>query len=215
MNTAMSLNRADEAEFDRVLTRELNRRTPLKAPPSAHLQANRDYERQKFHWLGRNPQPRNMGYNLWDDSAVALRTAYRLLVDDDHRKFSHVSRTSSPRRAVCRIAAAIGERYLRGLEAIEHKLKGNDLTAFQSERMHYRYHFEQTADHAHACNDKGQHPDLALDVVLEFRDELLALCPWFERIGLPADAERLRKSCVDAMRLPDYVELPAFTKDCA
>lgn len=62
-------------------------------------------------------------------------------------------------------------------------------------------------------NDKGQHPKVALDVILEFRNELLALCPWFERIGLPADAERLRKSCADAMRLPDYVELPAFARD--
>ena len=212
MNTAMSLNRADEAEFDRVLKRELDQRTPQTAPPSAHVQAHRDYERQKFHWLGRNPQPRNMAYNLYEDCTRTLRWAYRTLVDSDYRKMTGFTQRTIPRRAVCRIAEAIGYRLMRGTESIEHKLKGDDLTAFRSERMKYCHHFEQTADNAHACNEKGQHPDLALDVVLGFRDELLALCPWFERIGMPADAERLRKSCADAMRLPDYVELPAFSR---
>lgn len=195
----MQYDTISEAEFDRLLSRELNSRTHLKSPPSAHLQAHRDYERQKFGYLGRNPQPRNMGYNLSTECTGLLRWAHRVLTDDSFRKMTGFTRKTIPRRAVCRIAEAIGYRYMRGLESIEHKLRGEYLATFQAERIQYRHKFEKTADYAHACNDNGQRPDLAIGVVLAFHDELLSICPWFDLIGQATEGARLRHECAGAI----------------
>jgi hypothetical protein len=66
--------------------------------------------------------------------------------------------------------------------------------------MEFRHAFELSADAAHAINDKGQNPGAALEVVLMFQSELLALCPWLELVGNTLEAGLLREAC--AIRIP-------------
>lgn len=197
----MNFDEVSEAEFDRLLTRELVSRTKLTCPPSVQLQACRDYERQKFGLIGRNAQRRNMGYNLWTDSTRTLRDCHRMLTDNDYRKSTGFTTRTVSRRAISGIAQAIGYRYMRGLEVIEYKLNTDDLEHFQCERTDFRQAFEQAADEAHAINDKGQNPTAALSVVQMFHDELIALCPWLEQVGETSGATALRRACEEAMAI--------------
>ena len=183
----------EAAGFDLALMRELNSRTKLTAPPSQHLQAWRNYERQKFAVPGRHPAPDNMGYNLWTDTARTLRWAHGVLTDPAYMKRTGFAPKTIARRALARVSEAIGYRYLRGLEVIACKLEGAELQKFTQERKAFCHTFEQAADAAHVINDKGQNFGVALTVVRLFANELLALCPWLEQVGQASGAAELRK----------------------
>jgi len=190
----MHLSNLEELAFDRVLVHEREKRTKLTDPPSAHLQAWRDYERQKYGVLGRNPPARNMGYNLWTDAVTSLQWAHRALTQPSFIKRAGFTRRTAPRRALCELAQSVGYRYLRGLEVIEHKLKGDELQRFHKERQHFRHAFETLADAAHAVNAKGEAPQAALEVVKLYAGELQALCPWLESVGQVGGAKELFNS---------------------
>jgi hypothetical protein len=185
-----------EYEFDQVLLRELNKRTKLATPPSQQIQAWRDYERQKFGFLGRNAPPHNMGYNLGTDAADLVHSAHAILTDPLQKRRLGITAKTVPRRAVAILAQSIGYRYMRGLEAITHKLKGERATEFHAERQRFRHEFETAADAAHAENDKGQSPNAVLALVHLYIRELVALCSWLEDVGKTDEADRLREACI-------------------
>ena len=51
---------------------------------------------------------------------------------------------------------------------------------------------EHSADAAHQINDKGQNPTAALELVMMFANELLALCPWLTLVGQSWQSNFLR-----------------------
>lgn len=196
-----TLSNSDHVErcmSDAKLRNILQLATKIKNPPSQHLRAWRDHERATIFAEGHQPPPRRMGYHLWMDSARTLLDAYLLLTGDVARARLETGRGSKahPRMAMQWTAQAIGFRYLRGLEVVAGALAQNDhLTKFKLERLEFRNEFELSADAAHAINDKGQNPGAALEVVLMFQRELLALCPWLELVGNTLDAGLLREAC--------------------
>lgn len=185
-----------EYEFDQVLHRERRKKTQLKNLPSEQIQAHRDYERQKFGFLGRNAAPSNMGYNLRTDAVNLLHSAHAILTSPPHRKRWGINARYAPRHALAFLCKSIGYRYMRGLEVITHKLNGPDAVRFHAERQKFRHEFETAADAAHAANDKGQNPDAVLVLVHLYKRELLALCPWLEVVGNKREADDLREGCV-------------------
>lgn len=196
--TLSRLGRIERRMSDAKLLRILNSQTKLKAPPSQHIQAWRDHERATIFAEGHQPAATKMGYHLWLDSARTLRDAHLLLTGGEARARRETGRTPKafPRMAMHLVAYTIGFRYLRGLEVIEGELaQGKHLAKFRHERMEFRHTFELSADAAHAINDKGQNPGAALEVVVLFHRELLALCPWLELVGNTLEARLLRDAC--------------------
>lgn len=126
-------NRAEELEFDRMLTAKLRQGIKSTIPPSRQIQAWRDFERSKFFALGRNPGPTRMGYNLWNACPKHVYWA-RQLLNENELRCSGISHRKAPRMALARLAEALGYRYQRGLEAIESQLSGVDLAVFRAER---------------------------------------------------------------------------------
>lgn len=185
----------EERQYDNTLRKDLAKRTKLNQPPSQHVQAWRDFERDWFSVRDRHPSGDRMGYNLWTDAASGLRAAHALLTDDAFRESTGRKKKTAPRWALAAVAKAIGYRYQRGLEVIEAELGPVKLAKFRRERMAFRHDFERRADHAHSINETGQNPAAALEVVCLFRAELLALCPWLEKTGNPQGAEMLREAC--------------------
>jgi hypothetical protein len=180
------------------LLRILLQQTKLKHPPSQHLRAWRAHERATIFAEGHQHSPKKMGYHLWTDSTRTMREAHLLLTGDVARAKLETGRgpKAFPRLAMQWVAQAIGFRYLRGLEVVAGVLAQNEhLTKFKLERLEFRNEFELSADAAHAINDKGQNPDAALEVVLMFHRELLALCYWLEIVGNPLEAGLLREAC--------------------
>jgi hypothetical protein len=176
----------------------LKQATKLKNPPSQHLHAWRAYERTTIFAEGHQPPPRKMGYHLWSDSARTLHDAYSLLTGNVAQSKFETGRgpKAFPRMAMHWVAYAIGFRYLRGLEVVAGVLAQNaHLTKFKLERLEFQQEFELSADASHAINDKGQNPGAALEVVLMFQRELLALCPWLELVGNTFEADQLREAC--------------------
>jgi hypothetical protein len=97
---------------------------------------------------------------------------------------------------------------LRGLQTVEAELeRGAPLAKFRHERMEFRHVLELSADAAHAINDKGQNPAAALEVVMMFASELLALCPWLTVIDQTWQSDLLRNKVhgiVGAGQLPRH-----------
>jgi hypothetical protein len=195
-------DRREQAYWDEILSANLAKRTTVQTPPSLQMQAHRDYEVAKFGIMGRRGSPSTLGYNLYDDSTRLLGMAYRFLTDDPRttRALTGFTPKTVPRRALGFIAKAYGYRYLRGLEVIEHNLaNGAQQVKFRHERMEFRHALELNADAAHAINDKGQNRAAALEVVMMFANELLALCPWLERMGHEGNAKWLRQGVTEAI----------------
>jgi hypothetical protein len=194
--TLSRLDRLDQRDYDAALLRKLRRETQLKNPPSQHVQAWRDYERTYFYARGYQPPPCRMGYHLWTDATALMQCAYSMVTDDLFAKRTGRTKATRYRWALATVAEAIGYRYLRGLEVIEGELaRGRHLAKFRHERMEFRHAFELSVDAAHTINDKGQSPGAALEVVLLFQSELLALCPWLELVGNTLEAGLLREAC--------------------
>lgn len=193
----------EERQYDTALLKALKKRTKLDQPPSQHVAAWREYERDWFFARFRNPSPERMGYNLWTDAVRGLRYAHALLTDDDFRKNTGRQKKTAPRWALARLAEVIGYRYRRGLEVIQAELTMAQLLKFKRERMAFLHDFEQCADTAHRINETGQNPTAALEVVHRFRTELLALCPWLEKTGNPQGAELLREACGLPLKPPN------------
>ena len=110
----------EERQYDNTLRKDLEKRTKLNQPPSQHVQAWRDYERDWFFARGRNPSGERMGYNLWTDAASGFRAVHALLTDDEYRKSTGRQKKTTPRWALAVVAKAIGYRYQRGLEAFRY-----------------------------------------------------------------------------------------------
>ena len=196
IETLSRLDRLDQRDYDAALLRRLQKETQLKNPPSQHVQAHRDYERAYFFARGYQPPTSRMGYHLWTDATDLMQWSYSMVTDDLFAKRTGRRNATRYRWALAIVAEAIGFRYLRGLEAIEGELaRGKHLAKFRHERMEFRHAFELSADAAHAINDKGQSPGAALEVVLMFQSELLALCPWLELVGNTLEAGLLCEAC--------------------
>lgn len=196
--TISRLDHIERCMSEAKLRRVLSSKTKLKDPPSQHIQAWRDHERATIFAEGHQPPPSKMGYHLWSDSARTLRDTHALLTGDVSQSKMETGRgpKAFPRMAMQWVAQAIGFRYLRGLEAIKGELAMNKhLAEFNGGRVEFLHEFELSADAAHAINDKGQNPGAALEVVLMFQRELLALCDWLETVGNPLEARLLREAC--------------------
>lgn len=196
----------DEAIFLEKLRKELARHTKLKCSPSEKIAAYRAYEQAFFladarpYGCDKHPVDSRMAYNISDDAARLTQTAIGWLTDDGKRSMTGFTKTTIPRRALDLVAKAIGFRYMRGLVAIEGRLKPTPLAQFRSQRKVLMKQFCQAADVAHADNDKGQNPQAALAAINLFVQELLALCPWFEITGHQSEAAALHEK-VQALKL--------------
>ncbi len=190
----MQSERFLEAEFDKALMRELHNRIKLTAPPSQHIQAWWDYDYQKFEVLGRHPPAHIRAYNLYTDASGLMHWAYKVLTDVDYRRGTGRTTKTISRHALAALAKAFGYRYMRGLGAIDCKLKGEELEQFRQSRLVFRNLFEQKADAAHLANDKGQNPGMVIEVIRLFERELLELFPYLGRAGAAFDGHLLRKN---------------------
>lgn len=201
-------DRREQVDYDTALLNQLRKATQLKNPPSQHVQAHRDYERAYFFARGYQPATSRMGYHLRTDAANLMQWAHSMITDDLFAKRTGRTKTTRYRWALAVLAKAFGYRYLRGLEVIEGELSvGKHLAKFKHERMEFRLAFELSADAAHALNDKGQNPIAALEVVLMFQRELLALCVWLETVGNSLEADLLREACTLKKPKKDDAEL--------
>jgi len=192
----------EELKFDLMLNKELDSRTRSSDPPSLHIQAYRDYERQKFAVLGRNPHPRHMAYNLITDAVDGLHWAHSALTMPSFMKSRGFTRKTAPQKALHALAESIGYRYMRGLESIEHRLKANDLRKFRMERQRFRWDFETHSDAAFLAKSH----DGALEAVRRYADELQALCPWLVLVGQEDIAHELL-NCLQFVGAPQADQL--------
>lgn len=174
-----------------ILERETRANTQYHRPPSEQIAAWRSYERGMFAFLGRNPPPAFMGYNLWADTAKALQWAHDVLAHPAFLKSTGFTKKTAPRRALAMLARAFGFRYMRGLESVEHGLDSAALQRFKRERKTFREVFSMDADAAHAANATGKAPEQVLELVQVFAAELKALVPWLELAGRHQDAKQL------------------------
>ena len=196
--TITRLEHIERCKLEAKLRRLLDSKTRLKDPPSQHIRAWHAHERTTLFAEGHQPTARKMGYHLWTDCTRSLRDAHTLLTVDVaiSKQETHRRPKDFPRLAMQKVAQAIGFRYLRGLQVVAGVLAENEhLTKFKFERKEFREEFELSADAAHSINDKGQSPGAALEVVLMFQSELLALCPWLELVGNMLEAGLLREAC--------------------
>lgn len=187
-------DRQEAFECDRALYRELERAAVPKNPPSIQIRAYRDFERAYYFARGAHGDSLHLGYNLWEDAARKVIWARRLLTDAPFRKGTGFTARTAPRRALAALAEGVGYRYLRGLESIRGELSMKHNAAFMNERYAFLAEFELSADTAHQMNDRGQRPDVVLDVIDMFAAELIALCPWLERVGLRYGAATLKNN---------------------
>lgn len=171
----------------------------LTAPPSAHISAWREYERAARHELGLNPAADRMAYNLYTDCTNLIRTARAQLnaANSGQMQMMGGLRKTAARKAIAALAKAVGYRYMRGLEVIEHGLKPPQLAKFQRDRSAFLEEFRLTADAAHVLNKDGKNPAAVEQVVRLLCIELGALVPWLEKVNDVASADWLARELDD------------------
>ena len=179
---------SEEDIYQQMLKLELRANTKPEMPTSQHIAAWRSYERSSLGFLGRNPHPSNMFYNILNETTKELHWSHNVLTNSDFLKSMGFTKKTAPHLALARLAEAFGYRYMRGLEAIEYGLEGSALVLFRQERLAFREDFSTRADAAHAVNIKGENPQDVLAVVELFVDELKELVPWLEQVGKSTEA---------------------------